>query len=209
MNTQGVMMYLNNPSYRRAIDSAEIIYPDGWGPVVASWFFPKKLPERSNAGDFSHALLSLLNDKHFSIYLLGCEAQSVKQTAFAVQKRYPFIHIAGYHSGFFSKKMEHNIVRMIAKSKPHIVLVGMGIPNQELFIKRNWKHLPRAVYWGVGGVFYYLSQEKSRAPVWMRKYCMEWLYRFIQEPKRLWKRYTITNLSFIVLFFRSLISKKK
>jgi len=205
MNAYGAVMYTKNTHYAAVIQNADIIYPDGWGPVIASQFFSEKLIERINVGDFIDPLFMLLNKHHLSLYLLGCENSTVTRAVESIQKKYPHIHICGYHSGFFSKKEEKHIVSDIKKTKPRLVLVGMGIPKQEYWISLHWKKLPPAVYMGIGGVFYYIAGTKTRAPLWMQTHGLEWLYRFFQEPKRLWRRYTLDMWSFIFLFIKTLI----
>lgn len=197
MNTYGVVTFLNNKKYADIINSADIIYPDGWGPVIASKFERSKLKSRMTGGDFIHDLLKTIEKERLKIYLLGCEHETVKKTSLSIRKRYPIIKICGYKSGFFDRKSETKIVNNLKKVKPNIVIVGMGIPIQEHFINKNWENLPDAVYLGMGGIFYYIAEIKSRAPVWMRKMSFEWLYRLFQEPRRLWRRYTIINIKFI------------
>lgn len=208
MNAYGTVTFLRNLKYARVIKAADIIYPDGWGPVLASKFLKCSLKERVNVGDFINDLLKLSNKNKLSLYLLGCEEKTIKKTVETIQKQYPNITISGKHHGFFSKKEEQGIIKQIQTKRPQLVLVGMGLPQQELWIYKNWRILPGAVYMGVGGVFYYIAGIKSRAPNWMRNYSLEWLYRLIQEPKRLGKRYTIGNAIFLYIFVRTLINSR-
>jgi exopolysaccharide biosynthesis WecB/TagA/CpsF family protein len=205
MNTYGVVTFLKNKRYARIIKSADLIYPDGWGPIWASRFSKGKLPERVNVGDFIDELLRGMNKAKLGIYLLGCDDNTIKKTLKTIQRKYPVIRICGGNSGFFDRKKEREIIKEIRAARPNLVLVGMGIPTQEYFINRNWKALPPAVYMGVGGVFYYISGLKSRAPKFMRQWGLEWIYRLGQEPTRLWKRYTLDNLYFGYVFLKSLL----
>ncbi len=207
MNTQGATEYIRNKEYADAMEKCLIIHPDGWGPVIASRFSDTPLPERSNVGDFMPSLLKRANRERKSIFLLGCEEGVAEKTATEIRKQYPAIRIAGYHSGFFDREAETAVCRKITTAKPDLVLVGMGAPRQELFIERNWNRLPNAVYMGIGGVFYYITGLKSRAPVFMRQSGMEWLYRLLQEPQRLWRRYTLDTWYFMFLFLRWRVTK--
>jgi len=204
MNTHGAVIFLKNRKYAQAIKSADIIYPDGWGPVLASRFLSGPLKERVNVGDFIPDLLQLLNKNKLALYLLGCENATVKKAESTIREKYPDIVISGSHHGFFSRSEEKLVIKEIWTKRPDFVLVGIGVPNQELWIYKNWNILPNAIYMGVGGVFYYIAGIKSRAPKWIRNYYLEWLYRFFQEPKRLWKRYTLDNAAFMYLFVKSL-----
>lgn len=207
MNSHGVVTFLRDFNYAHVIRSADIIYPDGWGPVIASRLFKNKLQERINVGDFIGELLnkSSSSSSRLRLYLLGCEKDTVYKTVHKIKEQYPNITICGYHHGFFSKTQERLLIKDIQESKPHIVLVGMGIPKQEIWIHNNWPTLPNAVYMGIGGVFYYIAGIKSRAPKWMRDNALEWLFRLAQEPRRLWKRYVFGNLFFIYYVIKSLL----
>lgn len=207
MNAYGVVTFLNNQKYADIIKSADIVYPDGWGPVIASKFENVRLSNRINVGDIINDLFNRIEKKRLKIYFIGCEKSVVKKVTLIVNKKYPKIKIAGFHSGFFGKTEANKILINLNNTKPNIVFVGMGIPHQENFIYNNWNELPNAVYLGVGGVFYYVANIKSRAPKWMRQISLEWLYRLFQEPARLWRRYTIINIKFIYYIIRFSILK--
>lgn len=200
MNAYGVTTFLKNNKYAEWIRKSDLVYADGWGPVLASKLTNgEALPERVNVGDFIEKYLSTIPKKYGKVYLIGCEQQTVEETASVLTKKFSNLKVVGSHHGFFDKAEEKKVISQIAKTKPDLVLVGMGIPHQELFLERNWSRLPAAIYMGVGGVFYYLTQKKSRAPIWMRNYSMEWMYRLFQEPMRLGKRYTLDLLEFVWL----------
>ena len=194
MNAYGVVMFKRNPAYAKGITTADIIYPDGWGPVLASSLLPLSLKQRLNVGDFIHNLMQSVQKNRVKIFLIGCETKTVCRTIAAIHNKYNGVQVVGFYHGFFNKNEEKQLLLTLKKTKPNLVLVGMGIPFQELWITKHFKELPPAVYLGIGGVFYYVSGLKSRAPLWMRRCGLEWLFRFAQEPKRLWKRYTIYNL---------------
>jgi N-acetylglucosaminyldiphosphoundecaprenol N-acetyl-beta-D-mannosaminyltransferase len=205
-NTYGVTTYLKNKQYADVVNSADIIYPDGWGPVLVSRLLKERLGTRATAGDFIDELLENIQNKRLSIYLLGSRAKLIKKTVGVIKRKYPKIKISGYQHGYFTKNSESKIVDEIIKTRPNIVLVGMGIPKQEFWMNDNWKLLPNAIYMGVGGVFEYIAGKK-RAPLWMRNMSLEWFYRLCQEPKRLWKRYTLDNIFFIFMFLKSLVKR--
>jgi N-acetylglucosaminyldiphosphoundecaprenol N-acetyl-beta-D-mannosaminyltransferase len=203
MNTYGVVTFIKNEKYAEIIEKADIVYADGCGPILASRFSKNKLSIRVNVGDYIDKLFNSIQRYQLTIYLLGGQTRLLKKTISVIKKKYPLIRISGYHHGFFSKESNFEIIKNIKKGHPNIVLVGMGLPIQEFWINDNWEFLPDAVYLGVGGVFEYIAG-KIRAPLWMRNNCLEWLYRFFQEPKRLWRRYTLDNISFIYTFIKHL-----
>lgn len=192
MNAFGVITFLKNPTYANVIKQADVIYPDGWGPVVASWADSSdhRLSQRVNVGDFIDKLLEMMDEKKLKLCLLGCEKHTVGRTSTVIRKKYPGIKVVGVFPGFFSHAYEKTILKTITQKKPNLILVGMGIPHQEYWLSRNWSKLPVGVYMGIGGVFYYIAGIKSRSPVWMRRTGTEWLYRLMQEPSRLGGRYT-------------------
>jgi N-acetylglucosaminyldiphosphoundecaprenol N-acetyl-beta-D-mannosaminyltransferase len=202
MNTYGAVTYMQNKKYAKAIRSADLIYADGWGPVFASRFQATSLPERVNVGDFIDNILVKMHRKKLKLFLLGSKADLIVKTVSKIKSKYKDIKIVGSHHGFFPRKDQGEIALKITKARPNLVLVGMGLPIQEYFIHDNWKKLPNAVFMGVGSVFEYIAG-KNRAPIWMRKSGLEWLFRLIQEPRRLWKRYTLKNLEFIYYFLKS------
>ncbi|MGA1823312.1 MAG: exopolysaccharide biosynthesis polyprenyl glycosylphosphotransferase [bacterium] len=187
--------------YRKIVEEADLVYADGMGIVHASKLFGSRLPERVNAGDFLPDLCHLCVDKGYKIFLLGGDHGVAEKMEKNLLLRFPGLKIVGKHHGFFADIDEDTIIEMINASSPDILLVGMGAPKQEKWIKKNLKNLNVPICWGVGGLFNYYAGKVSRAPVFIRKIGLEWLYRLFVEPKRLWKRYLIGNLFFIVRLF--------
>jgi len=207
LNAHGVVTSFDSSGYLRALKFADLIYPDGWGPAILARLFGHPWIERVNAADFIDKVLEILNSQRAKLYLLGCEKETVARTARVIKQKYKKINICGFHNGFFTKGEENRMLGEIRATKPNVLLIGMGIPKQELWVHNNWKRLPNGVYWTVGGLFYYISGLKSRAPLFMRRIGLEWLYRLFQEPRRLGKRYTVVNLKFMGRTFVSYLSK--
>jgi len=208
MNAYGVVTFLENKKYAKVMNSADIIYPDGWGPVLASKYMKSSLSERVNVGDFIDELLFNVNNNQLRLFLLGSEESLVKKTAQAIKRKYKNIIVCGFHNGFIRFDEVPGVCRLIRNSKPNLVLVGMGVPLQEYFISDNWSGLPNAIYMGIGGAFNYITKTKTRAPVWMRNHSLEWLYRLLQEPRRLWRRYTLINAKFVIYLIKFLFRRK-
>jgi N-acetylglucosaminyldiphosphoundecaprenol N-acetyl-beta-D-mannosaminyltransferase len=209
LNAYGVTAYIKNSTFARIIDKADLIYPDGWGPVLAARLTKLPLQQRINVGDFLPILLTKLNQHRLKLFLIGTEADVIETTARRLTNEYPHIKLVGYHHGYLTKSQESNLAITLTQARPHVVMVGMGLPKQEFFLDRHWYKLPPAVYLGVGGVFHYLAGTKKRAPVWMRRFGLEWLFRLIQEPFRLGKRYTLDLLYFGVICLKSLLSHRQ
>lgn len=203
LNAYGIVTYFANTLYARAIDSADITYADGWGPIIAARITGGGPRHRINVGDYIHSLLKKAQEARLRIYILGYSEEVIQRTMQYIAVTYPGITLCGFHNGFFPSFQEKNLVLAIRRSKPNILLIGMGSPKQELFAYNNRNALPQCVTICVGGVFNYVSGSLRRAPLWMQKAGLEWLFRLFQEPRRLWKRYTFDILRFgcIVLTF--------
>lgn len=189
-----------NPKLLKSFVDADLVYPDGFGPLIALNKIRKR--ERINAADLVDQLYAKLNKLKVKIYLLGDFDEVLQKTNYLILKKYKKIKVVGYHSGYFNVLENNKIIKEIKSLKPHLVLIGMGTPKQEVWVNDNWNKLPKAVYWCVGGLFNYLAKSRKRAPVWMRENSMEWLYRFLQDPRRLYYRYTAENLFFLFLFLK-------
>jgi len=196
LNADCVNKCWSNRAYREAISKADLVYADGMGVVWASRVFDRPLPERVNAGDLLPQFCELASAKKYRVYLLGGEDGIAERAAQRLAAEYPDLQIAGCHHGFFEEEEDCKVVDEIRQAKPDVLLVGMGAPRQELWIRDYLKDLNVPVAWGVGGLFDYCAEKFSRAPEWMRKRGMEWLYRLLLEPRRLWRRYVLGNLIF-------------
>ena len=186
----------SHAAYRVALKSCSLVYADGKGVVWAARFLGQPVPERVNAGDFIEDFLRACAGKGLSIFLLGCADGIAQRAAAHWQARVPGLEIAGTHHGYFGGGDEETVAAAINASEPDIVLVGMSAPVQELWMERWAPRLDAPVVWCVGALFEYFSGVRRRAPRWVRRIGMEWLFRLVLEPGRLWKRYLVGNAVF-------------
>jgi N-acetylglucosaminyldiphosphoundecaprenol N-acetyl-beta-D-mannosaminyltransferase len=163
------------------------------------------LPERVAGIDLFEELLALAERDGFSVYLLGAEPQVVRSLTQAVTARHPNLRIAGSHDGYFPKEDEPRLAAAIAACHPDILFIGMTSPKKEIFLARWGPQIGASVCHGVGGSFDVLAGKTRRAPRVLQKLGLEWLYRVAQEPRRLWRRYAVTNTSFVWLVLRELV----
>lgn len=191
--------------YRRIIKNADLVYPDGIGVIWASRYTNAPLSERVNLGDFLPQLCKLCAEGGYSIFILAGAEGVAEEAVKNLKKNFPKLHIAGTYHGYFNDGEEENIIEKINRSDCDILLVGMGVPKQEKWINRNKDRLNVPVLWGVGALFDYYAFRIKRAPVWMRRLGLEWLFRLILEPKRLWRRYIFGNLFFLWRVFLLLL----
>lgn len=193
-NGHSIALAATDAKFRSILDEADMIHADGQPVVLASrWLTHTPVPERTATTDFFHDGAIAASAHDLSFYLLGATEDVNAACAEIMQQRHPRLRIAGRRNGYFSKSEEAAICEDINASGADIVWVGLGVPFEQEFCVRN-KHRLRAG-WLVtaGGCFNFVTGHYARAPEWMQRAGLEWLYRLWREPKRLWLRYAITN----------------
>lgn len=196
-----------NKEYEEYIKNSDVVTADGIGIILAAKLRGEKFPERVTGTDLMPELGKLCARKGYALYLLGGEPGVAEKTKEIYEKKYPGIKIVGAHHGYFSLEEEDGIVKDINIKNTQILIVCMGAYRQEMFIKRNLDKLNVALCFGNGAAFDFISGRVKRAPKWMQKAGLEWFWRLIHEPRRLWKRYLIGNTIFIWLVFKELVKK--
>lgn len=188
-----------NKKLKEIVNSCGVINADGASIVMGSKYLKKPLPERVAGIDLMDRLVRLSQQKGYSIYLLGAKEEVVQKTAKVLKKNYPKLDIVGIKNGYFKDDEWENIAKDLIKCKPDFVFVGITSPKKEYLVEFLQNNGVNCVFMGVGGSFDVISGNIPRAPMWMQKMNLEWLFRVIQEPKRLFKRYFIGNFEFIKL----------
>ena len=178
-----------------SVNACDLINIDGMGVVIGARFCGHEVPERVAGVDLFHNLLTMSAKRGFSVFLLGAGEDIVAKTAAKVKEINPDLTIAGFHHGYFWDD-EEAVVNMINESGAKLLFVAITSPKKENFINKWQDKLGVDFVMGVGGTFDVVAGKVKRAPLWMQNYGLEWLYRVIQEPKRMWKRYLVTNSKF-------------
>lgn len=199
VNSDKIIEMHKNNSFARIVNNCELINADGISIVLAGRILGERIPERVAGIDLMNQLVDLCDQKGYSIYLLGAKDYIVKKTADVLCKSHNELNIVGFHDGFFLKNEWKHISNEIKTLSPDIVFVGISSPTKEYLIDFLQKCGNDCVFMGVGGSFDVISGAIRRAPKWVQNIGMEWFYRFLQEPKRLFKRYFIGNLAFVIL----------
>lgn len=194
---------------RKSVNESDLINADGQAVVWASKILGKPLKERVAGIDLMVNLVKKAHENNYKIFFFGAKEEVVKKVVDIYASQYSTSIIAGYRNGYFKKEEEKNIAKEIAHSGANILFVAISSPTKENFLYDN-KNLLKNVNFimGVGGSFDVIAGKVKRAPMWMQKVGLEWFYRFIQEPKRMWKRYLIGNTNFILLVFKHKFLKK-
>ncbi|MGB7442222.1 MAG: WecB/TagA/CpsF family glycosyltransferase [Coleofasciculaceae cyanobacterium] len=209
VNVAILMMMRSNRRLQTFVDRAALVVADGKPIVWSSQWLSSGLPERVTGIDLIDTLAERAEQEKFGIYLLGANREVIEKTAENLKKKHPQLAICGINDGYFSAEQVAERVRLIRQSGAQILLVGMGVPKQEYFLEENWSELGVNLAIGVGGSFEVIAGKKLRAPQWVQETGLEWLYRLLQEPRRLWKRYLVTNLQFIYHLLLCLVFSRK
>ena len=201
VNVAKLVNMQKNEHLSASIRESNIINIDGMGLVLGARLLGHKVHERVAGIDLFFELIKLSEKKNYSIFLLGSENDVIKKTVEKLHKSYPNLKIAGYNHGFFWEN-EISIVEKISKSSAQLLFVAITSPKKENFINKWKEKLGVTFVMGVGGTFDIVAGKIKRAPMWMQKYGLEWLFRIIQEPRRMWKRYLVTNTKFAYMLIK-------
>ncbi|BCB05869.1 WecB/TagA/CpsF family glycosyltransferase [Bacillus sp. KH172YL63] len=202
LNPDCYLKFLDDYKYKEILQNEKnIVYVDGMGIIYTQKFL--KLPvakERIATTDLFPQLLKELNQKKlgYRIFLLGGKGETGKRVIERFKKEYPNVNFVGYHHGYFEEKDVADIISIVNNLEVDILFVGFGCPVQEKWVDDHSKELYNVkAFITCGGLFDYYSGNVKRAPLFMRKYGLEWLFRLIQEPKRLYKRYLFGNARYV------------
>ena len=201
VNTAKIVNSRHDEALREALSACDILNADGMGVVLASRFLGAPVPERVTGIDLFMSLLQRAQERQEPIFLLGAEPEIVDKAVQALHGKYPQIRIAGWHHGYFWDD-EEAVVRRIRESGATLLFVGITSPRKERFIHEWRDRLGVRFAMGVGGAFDVLAGKTRRSPRWMQQAGLEWLFRVILEPRRLSKRYFVTNFVFCWLLIQ-------
>jgi len=200
-NVHTVIEAVKSKKYKNVINSSLISLPDGKPLSIYSKLIGNKNINRIFGPTFFEKTLEWGQKDGFKHYLFGSSEETLKKMLKNIKIKYPNATICGYYSPPYKEKFtdeENNLfLQNMNESDADIFWISLGAPKQELWMYENYKKLNHGVMIGIGAGFSYLAGETKHAPKWMKDFALEWLYRLVQEPKRLWKRYLITNSLFI------------
>ena len=197
VNAHCINMAARDAEYRGHLQTASALLPDGSGVKLAAKFAGVKLGDNLNGTDLFPLLCERAARDGLSIYLHGARPGIAQAAANAMTERFPELQIAGTSSGYMADSDIPELLSKINKSGANIVLVAMGVPAQEKWVAKYAPEINARLIMGVGGLFDYYSGRIPRAPMAMRRVGMEWVWRFMQEPRRLFTRYTFGNAEFL------------
>lgn len=212
-NAQHILSLQNDAHFQEIYRKAFLVVPDGVALLWAAKFLQTPLKGRVNGTDIFERLCAIASEKGLKIFLLGGRPEAAQKARETLQTRYPNLKIVGTHCppyGFESNPAElAGINSKIKAATPHILFVGLGAPKQEYWIYANYQELKVPISIGIGVSFELVADMVKRAPVWMQKSGLEWFFRLMVEPGRLWQRYIIGNPLFIWLVLSQRIGLSK
>ena len=208
VNVAKLVHMKDDPGLDEAVRSCDIINVDGMGVVWGAAFLGVSVPERVAGIDLFERLLELASRREEPVFFLGAKPEILERAVVNLQQRYPKLKIAGWHHGYFWDD-EQSVVDKVRNSGAALLFVAITSPKKEQFINRHRKDLGVRFAMGVGGTFDIMAGMTKRAPLWMQRAGLEWFFRVLQEPRRMWKRYLVTNSLFAWMLLREKLTKKR
>ncbi|MFB3879978.1 MAG: WecB/TagA/CpsF family glycosyltransferase [Armatimonadota bacterium] len=199
-DTPSIVRARDDPEYQEIVRAADMVTADGRGVVWMARALGLPMRERVSGVDLVRRICERSAHKHYSVYLLGAAPGVAEEAAATLASGCPGLRIAGTHDGYFTQQQEAEVVRKIGEAKPDILFVALGAPRQEKWIRRHMAELQVPVAIGVGGAFDVFAGRVKRAPEWMQRAGLEWLYRVLREPKRLPRMWALPRLVWMTLW---------
>ena len=200
VNVSILMMLRTDTDLKTACDAGELVVADGMPVVWGTKLLGTPLAGRVSGCDLMERILADGADQELRVFFLGATEDVVSTLVEKVRRDYPDLEIAGYRNGYFSEADYPEVLRQIRESRADVLFVGMPTPFKEVWCHRFREELCTPAVVPVGGSFDVLAGFVTRAPRWMQRVGMEWFWRLAMEPRRMWKRYLVTNTKFLVLF---------
>lgn len=186
-NPEFVMAAQHNPEFRQVLNQADLCVPDGVGLLWAARRLGRTLPERVTGSDLVPMLARVAAERGWRVYLLGAAPGVAERTAQVLLDQNPEFRIAGVYAGSPAEAAAPALVQRVCLARPDILWVAYGAPAQDLWIARHASQLGVPVMIGVGGAFDHIAGVRRRAPAWIQRIHLEWLFRLVTQPWR-WRR---------------------
>jgi N-acetylglucosaminyldiphosphoundecaprenol N-acetyl-beta-D-mannosaminyltransferase len=204
INAAKIVAIRHDETLHRCSERCDLVTADGQAVVWASRLLGDPLPARVTGIDLMFELLALAAARGYRVYLLGARAGVLERAVARLHERYPGLSIVGCRDGYFSESEEPAVAAEIHAARPDLLFVAMSTPRKEYFLGRRGPDLDVPFSMGVGGAIDVLAGVTRRAPRWLQRLGLEWAFRLAQEPRRLLRRYLVTNSSFVILTLRAL-----
>ncbi|SFD06617.1 WecB/TagA/CpsF family glycosyltransferase [Massilia yuzhufengensis] len=203
VNVDKLVKASRDPELRQIINACALVNVDGMPVVWAARLLGKPLKERVAGIDLFEALMARAADKGWRVFLLGAREDVVGKVAEVYTRKYPRLVLAGVRNGYWQgEEEEEAVAEQVRASRADLLFVAISSPKKEQFLGKYQARMRIPFAMGVGGTFDVAIGRVKRAPVWMQKSGLEWFYRFLQEPRRMFRRYFIDDMAFLKLLIR-------
>ena len=210
VNVDKLVKASRDEGLRRIINACALVNVDGMPVVWASRLLGSPLKERVAGVDLFEALMRRSNERGWRVFLLGARADVVGAVAETYRRRYPQLVIAGWRDGYWQGEAEEaQVAEQVRASGADLLFVAISSPKKEQFLGKYQAHMRIPFAMGVGGTFDVAIGKVKRAPLWMQKSGLEWFYRFLQEPRRMFRRYFIEDMAFIGLLVKEALKGRQ
>lgn len=207
LNAYKVVMMKENAAFYDTLRRSDFINADGFSILLASKLLGRPIQKRVTGIDLMEALIAGAANNNFRVFFFGAQEEVVTKVVEHYKSLFGENIIAGYRNGYYKEEESDQIAQQIAASQAHMLFVAINSPKKEFFLDKYKNKLNTSFLMGVGGSFDVIAGKVDRAPVWMQRNGLEWLYRFYQEPLKMWRRYTLGNLKFLGSLVREFFSK--
>ena len=184
---------------RRIVEACELVSADGQAVVWASRLLGDPLPERVAGIDLMQELFTLAERRGFRVFILGAKADVLEQARTKIMARHPRLQLVGMRDGYFTDEEGAAVAEEVRDARPDILFVAISSPRKEYWLGRYGRAIDVPFVMGVGGAIDVVAGITRRAPRPVQRLGLEWAYRLAQEPRRLWRRYALTNIQFALL----------
>lgn len=201
-NVDFIVRAHRNENFRNVINKADLSLCDSAIVKIAARISHNNLKEKITGTDLLRTVCQTAEEKN-KFFVLGSKEENIKKAVDKLRELFPNICISGFHHGYFKEDKE--VVDKINSAKTDVLLIGMGSPKQEFWVRENRGLLNVKIIMCIGGLLEVLAGKVRRAPGWMQRVGLEWFWRLVHEPRRLWKRYIVDDMKFFYLLFKQIL----
>ena len=208
INAAKVVAMQADPEMKAIVEQCEIVSADGQSVVWASRLLGDPLPERVPGVDLMAELLALAERRGLRVFILGARPEVLERAGEVLRERHPALQLAGMRDGYFADEEAAQVAEEVRAARPDILFVAITSPRKEYWLGRYGRRIDVPFVMGVGGSVDVLAGVTRRAPAGWQRLGLEWLYRLVQEPGRMWRRYLSTNSRFVLMLGRELVRRR-
>jgi N-acetylglucosaminyldiphosphoundecaprenol N-acetyl-beta-D-mannosaminyltransferase len=209
INIAKLVTLRDDPKLRDIVERCELVNADGQGVVWASRILGTPLPERVAGIDLMEEILALSARRGYRVYILGARDDVLERAVERIRERHPGLTFAGLRNGYYEPEQEDEVCAAIRASAPDVVFLAMSSPRKEYFLGERGRELGAAFVMGVGGAVDVMAGVTRRAPLTLQRLGLEWLFRLLQEPRRMFRRYAVTNTQFALMLASALATRRR